>query len=181
MNELPLFPLQSVLFPGMPLRLHIFESRYKELIQRCLDDQLPFGVVLIAKGQETLGPLPEPHDIGTTAQISYLEPLGDGRSNLLAIGGERFRIIEILGGHPYLTARVEYLPLPVLDTQQGVRDASRIRPLVERYLSALSAMDLWREGTFELPQDPIGLAFMAAAALQVPKEKKQSMLAATNA
>jgi Lon protease-like protein len=181
MVELPLFPLQSVLFPGMPLRLHIFENRYKNLIQHCLDNQLPFGVVLIARGQEALGPLPEPREIGTTAQISYLEPLGDGRSNLLAIGGERFRILEILHGQPYLRARVEYLEMPVSDHEDLQRRSHGLRLLLERYLTSLSDMDLWREGTFELPREPLPLAYMAGAILQVPNDKKQALLEAASA
>ena len=181
MIEIPLFPLQSVLFPGMPLRLHIFESRYKQLVQHCLDDQLPFGVVLIAQGQEALGPLPEPHTVGTTAQISYLEPLGDGRSNLLAIGGERFRILEIMGGQPYLMAHVEYIELPVNDYKAVYRRSIQLRTSLERYLSALAEMDLWRQGTFELPKDPLPLAYMAGTILQVPSEKKQALLEAANA
>lgn len=176
MVEMPLFPLQSVLFPGMPLRLHIFEDRYKSLVQRCLDEQMPFGVVLIAKGQEALGPLPEPHEIGTTAKISYLEPLGDGRSNLLAIGDRRFRILEVHGGHPYLMARAEYMDIPVQQPETMEDRAKTLRPLLSRYLSALSDLDLWRSGTFELPHEPMALAFMAGAVLQIPTEKKQALL-----
>ena len=176
MFDLPLFPLQSVLFPGMPLRLHIFEDRYKSLVQRCLDEQMPFGVVLIAKGQEALGPLPEPRDIGTTAKISYLEPLGDGRSNLLAIGDRRFRILEVIGGHQYLMARAEYIDIPVHEPQTSEDRARTLRPLLSRYLTALADLDLWRDGTFELPREPMALAFMAGAVLQIPTEKKQALL-----
>ena len=70
MFELPLFPLNIVLFPGMPLSLHIFEDRYKLLIGKCLQERQPFGVVLIKKGIEALGPLAEPHHIGCTAFVS---------------------------------------------------------------------------------------------------------------
>jgi Lon protease-like protein len=138
-------------------------------------------VVLIARGQEALGPLPEPHDIGTSAQISYLEPLGDGRSNLLAIGGERFRILEVLGGQPYLMAQVEYMKLPIQDPDTLADRQDTLRPLVNRYLTMLSDMGLWRDGTFEFPQDPISLAYMAGAVLQIPKEKKQALLEAADA
>lgn len=181
MVELPLFPLQSVLFPGMPLRLHIFEDRYKDLVQRCLDEQLPFGVVLIAKGQEALGPLPEPRDIGTSAKISYLEPLGDGRSNLLAIGDRRFRILEVIGGHSYLMARAEYIDLPIHQPEALEARAKTLRPLLSRYLSSLSDLDLWRDGTFELPHEPLALAYMAGAVLQIPTDKKQALLELPNA
>ena len=60
MVEIPLFPLNTVLFPNMPLSLHIFEPRYKIMVEQCLSREEPFGVALIQKGREALGPLPEP-------------------------------------------------------------------------------------------------------------------------
>jgi len=69
MFELPLFPLNTVLYPGTPLYLHIFEPRYQRMINLCLNEHRPFGVVLIRHGQEALGPLAEPYRIGCTADI----------------------------------------------------------------------------------------------------------------
>ncbi len=67
--KIPLFPLKTVLFPGMPINLHIFEERYRLMINRCIDEQLPFGVVLIQKGEEALGPFwPNSHQVGCTAE-----------------------------------------------------------------------------------------------------------------
>lgn len=68
--RLSLFPLNSVLFLGMPLRLRIFEERYKEMINACIDQEKPFGVVLIKEGREALGTLAKPYSIGTIAHIT---------------------------------------------------------------------------------------------------------------
>ena len=90
MYELALFPLFTVLFPGMPLHLHIFEPRYRLMIQRCLEANQPFGVVLIRKGEEAMGPLAEPYITGCTARIARTERLRDGSMNLTVLGEERF-------------------------------------------------------------------------------------------
>ena len=66
--ELPIFPLGTVLFPGMPLPLHIFEERYKRMIGRCLDGDRAFGVTLLKSGREVGGPA-IPHEVGTIARI----------------------------------------------------------------------------------------------------------------
>src|SRR5512147_2655499 len=92
MYELPLFPLNTVLFPGMPISLHIFEPRYKLMIEQCIQIAQPFGVVLIREGVEALGPSAEPHQIGCSAQITQVERLEDGRMNIVAVGVERFQI-----------------------------------------------------------------------------------------
>ena len=70
--ELPLFPLNTVLFPGATLPLHIFEDRYKEMISQCIEEHRPFGVLLIRKGREA-GDLAEPFEIGTTAHIARVD------------------------------------------------------------------------------------------------------------
>ena len=70
--QLPLFPLNLVLFPGMDLPLHIFEERYKSMIGDCLNQNLPFGVVLIKEGLE-VGTPAEPERIGTSARILHAE------------------------------------------------------------------------------------------------------------
>src|SRR5438067_10321725 len=80
-DPLPLFPLNVVLFPRMPLPLRIFEDRYKEMIRRCLDNDQPFGVLLIRDGQE-VGPPAIPEEVGTLARIRVVEQLDEGNLNL---------------------------------------------------------------------------------------------------
>ena len=108
MERIPLFPLNTVLFPKQGFPLHIFEERYKQMIQRCVDDSLPFGVVLIESGEEVGGEA-IPHKVGTTAEITAMERLQDGRMNLIAMGRSRFRIFALDRNEAYLQGDIEYL------------------------------------------------------------------------
>ena len=104
--ELRLFPLNTVLFPGMPLPLNVFEPRYLQLVQECMEEEAPFGVALIREGPEVGGPA-EPFEIGSTARI---EQIAQGMLNtiqLLARGERRVRILELHHDRPYLWADAE--------------------------------------------------------------------------
>ena len=109
LTELPLFPLNSVvLFPGMKLPLHIFEERYKAMIGACSERDAPFGVLLIKEGQEVGDPA-HPFQIGTTARITEVEQLEDGRMNISTQGERRFEVVEIIQQVPHLVGLVRYL------------------------------------------------------------------------
>lgn len=178
--KIPLFPLNTVLFPGMPLTLHIFEERYKEMINECREQRKPFGVVLIRKGVEALGPVAQPYPIGCTAEIVQVQEVGDGRLNILAIGQERFRILSLEQDQPYLTGLVETFPLDesAPETHQA---GWQLRPWVIEYLSLLSEVGEMEFDPGQLPEEPESLAFLAATLLQVPNRQKQSLLATAGA
>lgn len=108
--EIPLFPLQAVLFPGSLLPLRIFEQRYLDMAAACLKENRPFGICLIASGQET-GAAAEPHAVGTLATIGNWEMEQLGILQIIAHGGRRFRILESrTGAGQLLQARVEVIP-----------------------------------------------------------------------
>jgi uncharacterized protein len=174
--ELPLFPLQTVLFPGMPLALQIFEPRYRQMVGECLREGQPFGVVLIREGEEVGDVWVEPFPVGCTAEIAQMQPLEEGRMQLLVIGRERFRIVNLHRDQPYLTGTVEYFPL------QGDGPANRtavasLLPWVEQYLSLLSEAGEIDFEASHLPSEPEALAYLAATVLQVPMVEKQALLA----
>ena len=173
--ELPLFPLNTVLFPGMPLPLHIFEPRYKTLINECAREQKPFGVVLIKSGAE-MGASAEPHDIGTTARITSVQRIAEGRLNIETIGQDRFRIIELLHDKPYLSAIVENYPMNDSDSINAGLAANRLRPLVTRYMTMLAKAANTSFDKHRLPNDPLALAYLAAIVVQVPLMIKQNLL-----
>lgn len=176
MYEIPIFPLNTVLFPGMPLSLHIFEERYKLMIQRCIKDGRPFGVVLIKEGVEAFGPLALPYNAGTSAQITQVEQLAEGRMNLGAIGRERFRVVSLNNEQPYLIAQAEPFPLGGERSPATIDAARRLRPWVIRYLEQLSRLESLDLDAEVVPDDPSTLAYMAAYLLQVPAEVKQTIL-----
>ena len=108
--EIPLFPLGTVLFPGGPLPLRIFETRYIDLVRRCLRDDSGFGVVLIREGVEAGGPALT-YDVGTYARIVDFSQQPDGLLGIRAAGERRFRIVERRRARDGLNvADVEWLP-----------------------------------------------------------------------
>lgn len=107
--RIPLFPLRTVLFPGGPLRLRIFETRYLDMVSRCLREDSGFGVCLIRRGHETGRPA-EPHEVGTLARIVDWSRCADGLLGLVAIGEQRFRIRATeVGSNALLWGEVEVL------------------------------------------------------------------------
>ncbi len=109
-SRLPQFPLTSVLLPTMYLPLHIFEARYRQLASDVGADG-QFGVVLIERGSDVGGAAGEVRtSIGTVARVVRREDLPDGRSTMLCVGTDRFRIARWLPDDPYPMADVEWLP-----------------------------------------------------------------------
>jgi Lon protease-like protein len=179
--RLSLFPLHAVLFPGMALPLHVFEPRYRKLINHCLATGEPFGVVLIRSGPE-VGGLAEPHLVGTTAHVKTVERLPDGRMNIEAVGHDRFRIESLshdTGGS--LSGLVE--PFPLLGARSGYAQkcAVRLSPWLSRYLALLGQAADTRLDDKTLPDDPAGLAYLAAIVAQIPMTEKQELLALPSA
>lgn len=176
MFELPLFPLNSVLFPGMPLTLHIFEERYKRMVRTCLQARQPFGVVLIKHGLEAYGPVAEPHYIGCTARILETEPLSDGRMNIVALGQKRFQILSLDYEKAYLVGHVELYPLEQTKSEFLTQKGNHLRPMVRRYMQILTEASDANLDPRHLPHDPLVLAYLAAVLLQIPPEQKQNLL-----
>lgn len=183
MIDLPLFPLNTVLFPGMPLNLHIFEERYKKMINQCLNGNRPFGVVLISSGQEALGPLADPHLIGCTAQITQAQPLRQGQMHITAIGRERFRIRSLdRSSEPYLIGHVDMYPLESEERAIIVDRGMRLRTWIHRYLKALEEAGQVQFDASKLPKEPTALAYLGAVVLQqISTEQKQELLEAPKA
>jgi uncharacterized protein len=182
MFKLPLFPLNKVLFPGMPINLHIFEPRYKQMVRGCLDLDQPFGVTLIRSGDEAHGPLPEPYEVGCTARIIGVDYLTEGRMNIQALGETRFRILGLKYDLPYLVGDVEFFPFTDANAKSLNQPVQRLKPWIERYMQVLTSVssEINRDPQ-ELPHEPMVLAYLAAVLLQVPPVQKQGLLASERA
>ena len=116
-SRLPLFPLDVVLFPGELLPLHIFEPRYRRMLADCLEGDQQFGL--------TAASAPGPGSIGCVARIRAAEPLADGRSNIVVVGGRRFGVRALLAEDtPYLVAAIE--EVKVLAAESGHRAAGGV-------------------------------------------------------
>lgn len=177
--DLPLFPLKNVvLFPGMVLPLHIFEPRYREMINRCIDEKLQFGVVLIDEGQE-VGATAKPHKVGTAARVARVERHEDGRMDITVVGTQRFSVVEFDSeSHSYLSAQVRHFPAVNGGTKLAADLAQKVRPRIVEYVELLSEASNQKLQLDRLPEDPTTLAFLVAIALQVGNADKQRLLEA---
>ena len=180
MPEIPLFPLNTVLFPGMQLKLHIFEDRYKRMINRCIESDLPFGIVLISSGREALGPVATPFEIGCSAKIVEVEKLPFERMNIVAVGHQRFRIRSLDRTHPYLLGDVEFYSPRDDDPRLMRHFARRLRPLFIRYLDILAAAEEIQFDAEQVPRTPKALAQVASILLQTDNAQKQELLTLDN-
>jgi uncharacterized protein len=180
MTELPLFPLNTVLFPAMPLKLHIFEERYKTMINECIDNNSPFGVLLIDTGTDSGGPLAKPHLIGCTAHITQVQRLPFGRMNIMAVGRERFRVNALHQTKPYLSGDVDYIPLKQDEPLLCGLEARKLTVLLRKYLLTLENAGHLKLDDNELPDDPAGLAYLSAVILQTELETRQKLLSSSS-
>jgi Lon protease-like protein len=173
--NLPLFPLNTVLFPGAELPLHIFEPRYRQMIGQCIEQEAPFGVVLIRSGPE-VGGIAEPHRVGVTARITRVERLPDGRMNIVGIGQDRFRILDTSTALPYLTGEVELLGDIDGESEAAHAEAERVRALNLRFVQLTMAPRGEWTRRVPTPRSPGLLADYLAARLPAAAHVKQSLL-----
>jgi Lon protease-like protein len=174
-TRLRMFPLNTVLFPGAALNLHIFEPRYRQMVAECLEAKEAFGVVLIREGDEAGDPDVQPHGIGTTAEIADVTPLPSGRYYLSSTGGRRFRILEIVSREPYLLCEVEFLEEAPSDAAAIRRLGAQIATEFREYLSLIVEFS----GTptdVTIPDDPVRASYAIGEALQVADALKQQLL-----
>jgi Lon protease-like protein len=177
--RLPLFPLNTVLFPHMPAGLHIFEERYREMIRDCQEQGTGFGVIGIREGLE-VGRAALPFSVGTLAQIHELEALDDGRYNLVVAGASRFRVESLSLERSYLVGSISYLEDTRGDEAAIPELAHRAARAFSEYTAALRnlADDTDDEAAQQesLPDDPELLSYLVAASLNVEVNRRQELL-----
>jgi Lon protease-like protein len=152
--EIPLFPLRTVLFPGMSLPLRIFEERYKAMVRELREKEGVFGVLLIREGEEVGGGA-VPYTVGTTARIEECVELDGGRFAVQARGLQRFRVVQMLPPQPYPYGRIEMIrdepAEPGVRLERAVETVRTTFPVYFRL--ALSLTDQWAKG-LRLPTGP---------------------------
>ncbi|MBI4790226.1 MAG: LON peptidase substrate-binding domain-containing protein [Chloroflexi bacterium] len=179
-KDLPLFPLRTVLFPQARVPLQIFEPRYIEMIERCLQEDLAFGILLIKSGDE-VGPPAVPHEVGTVARIIDVARLDDGRMNIAAAGITRFKLLKVSAELAYLTGRVEIWRDEDVDIAKAEKVARRAALAFQNYIRAIENVaavepHTREEKTFRPPKDPTVLSYLIASNLHVSQSDKQSLL-----
>jgi Lon protease-like protein len=172
--RLPLFPLHTVLFPGQPIPLHVFEPRYLRMVERCLEENTNFGVTLIREGQEVGGPA-IPHTVGTTARIVRHRQVGHDQILLMAVGQHRFRILELVNIEPYIEALAMLWPWST-EPAPSRELADTVGKWLRRYVAAMADTIPAVLSPDALPHDATTLGVLAAVVLQVSLSEKQALL-----
>jgi Lon protease-like protein len=178
--ELPLFPLNVVLFPGMVLPLHIFEPRYRQMIVDCQEQERPFGIVLVKP--DSLPLQEEPYPVGTMAEIRDLNRLEDGRFLLMAVGLQRFHILSQHRQKPYLSGIVEAFEDVTEPADILSGSVKQAQSLFSTYLEMLlkAADEGERDIGSYLPNLPEALSHFIAYFLDIQDEQKQHLLELTS-
>jgi Lon protease-like protein len=204
--ELPLFPLHTVLCPGIALPLHIFEERYRELVRHCIETESPFGVVLIREGHEVGAGAIAFSAVGTLAEIRQAGRYPDGRYDLLVVGTARFAIEDVrVDEQPYLVAEATILDEEIGDENVARRLANQATRRFVGYLELLQPRsgeaadeidirveveterivgdepgpgDEPQERRVVIPDDPTTLSYLLAGIIQVELPRRQALLEA---
>ena len=183
-ESLPLFPLSTVLFPGMRLPLHIFEPRYRQLVADLLDQPEPrrFGVIAIRKGKETgVDGVAALYDVGCVATVRQVESREDGRYDLLTVGTQRFRLLGLDKSLPYLRGEIEPLPDETGEAREAAYVTRRVQEAFRGYLNMLVDRGGGVISVADLPDEPLLLSYIIAAAMIIDLPDRQSLLAAPDA
>jgi Lon protease-like protein len=175
-TRLPLFPLGTVLVPGLVLPLHVFEPRYRVLVEALmsLPDGAPrqFGVIAIRSGHEVgEGGATALHAVGCTAELREVTPYSDGRFDIVSVGETRFRLVGLdeAAGTPYLTGLVE-----LIDEPDGDGDLEALTDrVIEQFAEYRAALAV---DVTELPDDPRVVSYLVAAAVILDLPDRQALL-----
>jgi hypothetical protein len=173
--RLPLFPLGTVLFPGLLLPLHVFEERYRRMVRDLLelpDHRRRFAVVAIREGREVgADGVRALHAVGCVARLRRVDPYDDGRFDIISTGEQRIRLVDLDPSLPYLCAEVELLDEPPGESAPAL--ARAVRDRFRDYRRALGG-----QPGDDLPDDPGLLSYLVAATVVLDLDDKQRLLEA---
>ena len=192
--RLPYFPLHIVLFPHLPLPLHIFEERYRAMTRDLLADGSPYaGRFVISSGGDEDSP---EGSVGTVAEVRRAEQFADGRWALVVVGAERVALGAVDRSGPYALIEVVPLPESVGDAEVAGRLLPQVQAALDTYLDTVkrfvaSAASVGRElpeitdvassldevlKPIQLPDDPLAASYAVAGVLQIELNRKQQLL-----
>jgi Lon protease-like protein len=187
-ETLPLFPLGTVLFPGVPLPLHIFEERYRQLMRvlvaRAEGVPRELGVVAIRQGWEVGADAVDAlYEVGCCAELRQVTRHPDGRYDIVTVGTRRFQLLGVdSSSRPYLVGTVDWLAADEPDPGDPAAGAAarmvagNVGALFERYVAAAAAVRGGRVGPHTLPADPTMLSYLVASVALLTLEDRQTLL-----
>ncbi|HFQ95136.1 MAG TPA: hypothetical protein ENK30_01060 [Anaerolineae bacterium] len=174
-NLIPIFPLSMVFFPGQVKMLHIFEPRYKDLLQMCIHTGSPFGIVL-NRPPTRRDPRPLPHRVGVMAHIFQVARQSDDTYHIQIYGGERFQVQHFYENLSFLQAEINSFPLTQTDSEEAFLLTDAVGEMLESYLDALTEASGYDFQLPDLPETPEQLAYITASVLQINNQQKQALL-----
>ena len=183
-ETLPLFPLGTVLYPGLLLPLHIFEERYRQLVRDLLTGSEPgrFGVIAIRRGRETgVDGVCALYEVGCIAALRQVREHSDGRFDLVTAGTQRFRLVSLEHGRPYLQGAVDLLAEDTGDEAAAGAAVRAVQQAFHDYLVTLAARGTGEVSIPDLPDQPIALSYLVAASMVVDLPDRQALLAEPDA
>ena len=177
LRELPIFPLPVVLFPGMPMPLHIFEERYRKMLADIRGGNNLFGLSYFDASTSEKDVPPAGH-IGCVAEVTESQALPDGRSNILAVGVVRYEAEDYIErGDPYLVVRPNYFED---DSENESSLTANSREVADMFMRVANSIRVLNDERGNLPDisdtDPQKLSFLVAAAMELEIETKQELL-----
>ena len=188
-EQLPIFPLNTVMFPGVSVPLHVFEDRYRALVHHLLtisDKSMRlFGIVAIREGYEVGRPhqssVQSVHRIGCVVQMTSVEPYEDGRFDIEVVGRQRLRLDGMDTSGSYLVGDVEMLTERTPKGSDVAREARHTLKTFEEYRRRLSQMRGGAVLDGNMPHDPEYLSYSLAATCLLTLQERQDMLEADTA
>jgi uncharacterized protein len=183
-ETMPLFPLGTVLYPGLVLPLHIFEERYRQLVRDLQAGPEPqlFGVIAIRKGRGTgIDGVSALYEIGCTARLRRVKQHDDGRFDVVVVGGQRFRLLGLDRSQPYLRGEIDLLTEETGDEAAAAQAVPAVQRTFREYLDALASHGAAKIDVPELPDEPVLLSYLVAASMIVDLSDRQVLLAQPDA
>jgi Lon protease-like protein len=183
-DMLPLFPLGTVLYPGLLLPLHIFEERYRQLVRDLLEGPEPrrFGVIAIREGRETgADGVSALYEVGCTATLRQVSEHDDGRFDIAVVGTQRFRLGGLDHSRPYLQGETDLLAEDTGDEAAAGLEAQAVQRGFRVYLEVLASRGVAVVSIPDLPDDPLLLSYLVGASMVVELRDKQALLAEPDA
>lgn len=181
MPQVPLFPLRTVLVPGLVLPLHIFEPRYRLMIRTLADapeDERGFGIVAIRPGADPeCDGVDALYPVGTMARLTEVAPLPDGRYDIVTVGARRFSLESIDSTLPYMRADVRLQSEPLGHAQRAARLGRTAVDLLARYREVIAGWGVIDMTALQhLPEDPVVLSYLVSSAVVTDLQERQELL-----
>ncbi|MCI0490399.1 MAG: LON peptidase substrate-binding domain-containing protein [Blastocatellia bacterium] len=176
-EELPIFPLSTVLFPGAVLPLHVFEERYKAMINYAIENQRLFGLSYRKDADVGIETPPDIGSVGCMARIETVLPLEEGKMNLLSMGVVRYKVVSFLQTDPFLIARVEIFTDDLEPDEDMPALFEELMDICKKFLAAAQTLNgLEPAISPELPEEPEAFSLLIASALPIDNDRKQRLL-----